>query len=438
MEKKINEAVCRYGMEEIYDGAIVGFSGGADSSALLHYLSTRCKSLLAVHINHMIRGEEAVGDREHCRLVCQKYGIDFISYDIDIPNLSRERKKGLEEVAREERYRVFYELLSKNPQYRCIVTAHNSNDNAETVVFNLTRGTGTRGLCGINPVQNKVLRTLILVSRAEILDYCQANNIEYVTDSTNECDDYTRNNIRHNILPRLEQINPSFLSACTRLGEILRQDEEYITKRAKEIIAQNKIVKEAPTSLLLSLEDALLSRVLMHMAGTSLDYKGVRACCELLKNGTAGKRVNLAQGISFKLEHNYAAFISNDELSSVEFYEELNTGINIIKSINTVIAINCEYNCEDFVKASSVRLDRGQIVGKMYVRSKRDGDTVKSGGMTKLLKRILTDKHIPLHKRGKLPVICDQNGILTVPGIVARDGAFNKKGDMTINIFIHK
>lgn len=437
MEKKIEEAVLHNGMEAIYEGAILGFSGGADSSALLHYLKDKCHHLLAVHINHMIRGEEAVRDREHCRKKCLEYGVKFISFDIDIPKLSAERKKGLEEVAREERYRVFYDLLEKSPQYKAIITAHNSNDNAETVIFNLTRGAGAKGISGIKPVQGKVYRPLILATRDEILDYCHKNGIEYVTDSTNLCDDYTRNNIRHNILPRLTEINPSFLDACVRLGEILRQDEEYINKRANEIILTNDIKNEAPLELLTSLDTAVLTRVLSHMSG-GLDYKSTKACCQLIQKGGTGKRINLPNGISFKLEYGYAAFLPNSDLEPCEFFSYIDNGVNKIEGTELTVTVNAWLTDEGYAKIGSVRLNSKQIFGKLYVRQRKNGDTVKSGGVTKKLKRVFCDKHIPWHMRDKMPIVCDDIGIVAVPSVVARDGAFDKKGDIEIAAYIKK
>ena len=135
MQKKIEQTVSKYRMDEIYDGAILGFSGGADSSALLHFLKDRTKNLLCVHINHMIRGDEADRDEEHARKICEQYGVKFLSFKLDIPKIAKESGKGLEEAARDARYEVFYSILAKSPEYKCIVTAHNSDDNLETVIL---------------------------------------------------------------------------------------------------------------------------------------------------------------------------------------------------------------------------------------------------------------------------------------------------------------
>lgn len=433
MINKINDAVCRYGMEKIYDGAIVGFSGGADSSAVLHYLKDRCKNLIAVHINHMIRGGEAERDEEFCKSVCEKYGVKFHSVKIDIPALAKERHKGLEETAREERYRVFKEILRNNPEYKCIVTAHNANDNGETVVFNLARGSGTNGLCGIKPVVGDVFRPLIYSTRGDIIDYCRDNNIEYVTDSTNADTDYTRNRIRHRVLPELLEINGGFLDSCIRLGEILRRDEEYISKESQAVLSlvpNGRLPKE--TALLL--DDAVLVRVLKGISQRNLEYATVDACLNLIKSWETGKMVNIEGGLTLKLERDYCAFIKTEDTRGHEFCMPLNEGANVIDEIGVAVCVNCTLG-GGCLPSGSVRLNPEGVVGSLYVRSRREGDTVRSGGMTKKIKRVLADRHVPSHLRDTLPVVCDDLGVLAIPGIIARDGAFDKKGKLTVNTY---
>lgn len=434
MEKKIDEVIYRYGMENAFEGAVIGFSGGADSSALLHYLKDRCKCLLAVHINHMIRGDEAKRDEELCRRTCEKYGVEFKCVEVDVPTLSKERKKGIEETARDERYRIFKEILNENPQYKCIVTAHNSNDNAETIIFNLVRGSGINGLSGIKPAIDRVYRPLINCTRDEIIEYCSVNNIEYVTDSTNNDTDYTRNHIRHKVIPQLLEVNAGFLDSCARLSEILRQDEEYILKEAYKItslINNGNIPKDVACSL----DEAILVRVLKTVSGENLDYKSVKSCIQLIKKWSTGKMVNLEKGITFKIEHSYCSFIKTDETKSRTFNVKLEKGINYIDELNIAIGVNEELLNSDFCEIGSVRLNSSQIQGTLYARSKEQGDSVKSKGITKKLKKVFTDLHIPSHLRPLLPVICDDLGVLAVPGIVARDKAFDKKGDINIRVY---
>lgn len=434
MEKKIEDAIRRHGMEAIFDGAVLGFSGGADSGALLHYLKDKCKNLLAVHINHMIRGDEADRDEALCKRLCREYGVALTVIRVDVPALSRERKKGLEETAREERYRIFNEILSKHTEYKCILTAHNANDNGETVIFNLARGSGAKGLCGISPVMNNVYRPLIYATRSEIISYCQVNNIEYAVDSTNFDDNYTRNHIRHNILPQLLEINPSFLESCFKMGEGLRQDDKYITAQAQEVL-RKAVDNRLPRQEIETEARAVLARVFKLACPVSLDYKAVCACMNLVQPWQTGKMVNLSSGITFKVEHSYCVFIRTEETVSEEFFAPLSKGTNYLLGGRVAVAVGCELNDAQYCECGSVTLDSSKIVGSLSVRSKKDGDTVKSGGVTKKLKRVFCDRHIPSHQRDRLPVVCDDAGVLAIPGIIARDGAFNKKGDLTIKIY---
>ena len=432
LENKIERAISRYGMSDIYDGAIVGFSGGADSSAILHFLSKRTKNVLAVHINHMIRGEEALRDEFFCKRVCEKYGVPFLSFRADVPTLAQERKQGLEETAREERYRIFNKLLLEHPEYKCVVTAHNANDNAETIIFNLARGSGPNGIAGIKPTLGKIYRPLICSTREDIIAYCKKHKINYVNDSTNFDTDYTRNYIRHEILPMLEKLNPSFLDSCSRMSDNVRDDERYIRAECDRVIEENKITKRVNTELLNSLDRAIAVRVLKHMAQDNLDSKSIDSCINLAKGGTVGQYVNLPNGISFKKERGYVKFLKTEDLFKVTYSVSLNEGINRIKKLNMIIAINSDDEPKNYELDDEITLD---TAGQLVARNKRDGDKIVQGKMTKKLKKLLCDKHVPSHRRDKIPVICDENGIVYVSKIAVRDGARNKNGNTKLKIY---
>ncbi len=433
MENKIERAIKQYNMDIIYDGAIIGFSGGADSSAILHYLSKKTKKLLAVHINHMIRGEEALRDEFFCKNMCKKYGVKFLSYRVDIPLLAEERKQGLEETAREERYKIFNKIISQNGDYKCIVTAHNANDNAETVIFNLSRGSGSKGISGIKPVINNIVRPLIYCSKEEILEYCKENSISYVNDSTNMDTDYTRNYIRHEIIPMLEKINPSFLDSCIRMGELLRDDEKFIQSICDKIIEENKIKSRISTELFISQERPVASRLLMYLAKEALDRKAIDACLKLAKEGKVGQYINLPNKLSFKKERGYVKFIKTENLVKAKYNLPLRDGLNYIEQAGTVISLNSDAVPESkYVLVEAVKL---KAEGKLFVRNKIDGDKMLQGKMTKKLKTIFCDKHIPSHHRDKIPLICDDNGILYIPTIAARDGAKGKNANDFIKIY---
>ena len=433
LESKIQKVVNDYQMDAIYDSAIIGFSGGADSSAILHYLKDKTKKLLCVHINHMIRGNESLRDEFFCKSVCEKYGVKFASYRVDIPFLAQERKKGIEETAREERYRIFDSLL-KEGEYKCVITAHNANDNAETILFNLTRGCGLDGICGIKAEQGKILRPMIMATREEILEYCEQNQIDYVSDSTNFNTDYTRNYIRHNIIPSLKKINPCLVEACSRLSDTMMEDKEYFDNIVDNIIIDNKIEDKINIELINSLDYPIKSRLLKRLGGKNIDYVDLQSCIKLLRDGTVGKKINLSRGISFKIERGYAKFIKTKELDKVEYILPLKDGKNPIPQLELILVKDTDDTPYGYEKVCSIGLNKEEVSGELLVRSKQDGDTVYHGGMTKKLKKVMTDRHIPSHLRDKMPIICDSKGIISVVGLIQRDKVKGKD----INITVYK
>ncbi len=434
MENKIEKAIKQYEMSNIYEGAIIGFSGGADSSAILHYLSKKTKKLLAIHINHMIRGEEALRDEFFCKNMCKKLGVKFLSFRIDVPYLAEERKQGLEETAREERYKIFNKIISQNSDYKCIVTAHNANDNAETVIFNLSRGSGAKGIAGIKPVANNVVRPLIYCSKEEILEYCKKNSITFVNDSTNLDTDYTRNYIRHEVIPMLEKINPSFIDSCLRMGELLRDDDKFIQDACDKIIEENRIRTRVSTDLLNSLERPIASRLLLTISRDTLDRKSIDACLKLAESGNVGQYINLPNKTSFKKERGYVKFVNTENLIKLKYNKALREGLNYIEEIKTAIAVNTEM-VPDLKKYEHVETVILKSEGKLIVRNKKDGDKMIQGKMTKKLKTIFCDKHIPSHYRDKIPLICDENGILYIPLVATRDEAKSKNGETNIKVY---
>ena len=431
LEKKINAAISAFDMKYAYDSIIIGFSGGADSSALLHFFKNRAKNICAVHINHMIRGAEADRDEEFCKAVCANYGVEFSSHRIDIPALSKERGEGLELVAREERYRIFEEERKKRG-YSAILTAHNANDNTESVIFNLARGSGLNGLGGINPNLNeKIYRPLIYVTRNEIISYCDDNNIEYVTDATNTDTDYTRNYIRHVVVPSLERLNPSLNGAVARLTSSARLDSEFINEACDAFLSQSVQNGKIDLAAFNLLHPSVASRVLKAVSGKNLDYTAINACIDLAKNSECGRAISIADGISFKKEHSYLTFLKNSDFEKTEFYYDINSEKTEIKEIGNVISLNCSITSSE--PYCTLKLDRNAIKGNLYVRSRREADKIFSGKMNKRVKKLLCEKHVESHLRDKIPFLCDDDGIVAIPGVAVRDGV--KGNDLKIEFY---
>jgi tRNA(Ile)-lysidine synthase len=246
---------------------IVALSGGADSVCLLYALleitgehSSPLHSIVieACHVNHKLRGEASDSDEEFVRELCAKLGVKLHVGQIDVKALQK-KHQSTEEAAREARYAFFSEIGADS----LIATAHTANDNTETVLLNLIRGTGLRGLCGIPPVRGNIIRPLIEVTREEVEAYLKEKGAEFITDETNFSDEFTRNNLRLNVIPLLEKINPSLNTGITRMCETLRLDEEYLheiavcaLERCAEGVAPYKV------DLLLKQPPAILNRII--------------------------------------------------------------------------------------------------------------------------------------------------------------------------------
>ncbi len=214
---------------------LLAFSGGADSRALLHLLAAYAKEnraeLHVAHVDHGIRGEEAKRDREFCLKTAESYGIECHLHCANVPEIAAQSGEGIEAAARRVRYDFFASLMQQL-HIQVLVTAHNADDNLETLLLNITRGSGLRGLGAIPPVRDfgdgLVIRPLLGATKAEITAYCESEGLEFVTDSTNSDQKYSRNLIRHTVTPALEQINPALLRNVSRLCESVRRDSEFI------------------------------------------------------------------------------------------------------------------------------------------------------------------------------------------------------------------
>ena len=228
-KEDVLSVIKKYNMLENCDRIVVGLSGGADSVCLLSVLNSLKAeygfSLVAAHINHGIRGAEAQRDEESCKKLCESLDVPLEILHADIPTLSKQQGIGEEECGRIVRYDFFRSLAGERGK---IATAHNLNDNAETLLLNLVRGAGSKGACGIPPVRDNIIRPLIETDRKSIEKYCEENELQYVTDSTNlECE-YSRNKIRIKVLPTLCEINQNAVGALSGFASRMREQEAFL------------------------------------------------------------------------------------------------------------------------------------------------------------------------------------------------------------------
>ena len=281
--KKVCEYIKLNNLIDKNDNIILGVSGGADSVCLLYIINTikeeYALNITAVHINHMIR-ETAGRDEDFTRKLCEKLGVKFVSYKTDCPAISERDGISLEEAGRNERYRLFNETGEKEygkDNYK-IAVAHHMDDLAETLIFNMARGTGINGLASVKCKSGNIIRPLLCVTRAEIEEYLYRAGVEYVNDETNFSDDYARNKIRHKIIPTMNEITEkavNHMASCAgQLGEIedyLRDQtdllwEKYVREFEKEILILDTVLNEHP-----ALVKRVIHRALTEVAGRARD-----------------------------------------------------------------------------------------------------------------------------------------------------------------------
>ena len=239
-DNKILKTISEFNMFGRGDRVLAAVSGGADSVCMLHMLCALKKNLgfelACAHLNHGLRGEAAEADARFVEELCKKLGVTFYVKCVDVAELAKDCKLSTEEAGRKARYDFFNELKEAHGFTR-IATAHNKNDNAETVLMRIIRGSGLDGLSGIPYVrEDNVVRPLLDVSRQEIEEYCKKYNLEYRTDTTNLENDYTRNKVRNLLIPYIEkEFNSGIIDSLNRLSKNASQDSQFVNDYAKRL-----------------------------------------------------------------------------------------------------------------------------------------------------------------------------------------------------------
>lgn len=396
-------------------------SGGADSVALhlaLHELSKEYGFILkAVHINHMIRGEEADRDEDFCRSLCQRLDTELKAVRVPVPEYASRRRLSLEEAAREVRY-DFFDRLKK--EYPCkIATAHTLNDSAETVLFNLSRGTGIKGLTGIPPVRGHIIRPLLSCTRQEVEAFLAELGQDFVTDSTNLTDDYTRNKIRHCLIPLMEEIHGGFHENLRRMTENLYDDWDYLEKEALK--AADKRLDE--------LHPSIRRRVIINLFrqhNIEVSAEKIIAAENIALNQKGGK-VNLAGDIYAVARNGYLEIKTIRHERFVFSETKLKEGENPFICDKTVIIRknNCENQDKNGIingKFTENCFDCDKIQGELFLRNRRDGDSYRrlNRDFTSSLKKLMHSEY-PAEERDLIPVIADEAGIIWVQGFGIAD-----------------
>ena len=386
MLNKLREFSRRQGLIQPGDKIVCAVSGGADSMALLWamYLLKEEWNLdiSAAHFNHRLRGAESDRDEAFVREFCDGYGIPLhVGSGTIVPG-----KKGLEAAARDARYAFLRTLPGK------IATAHTADDNAETLLMHLVRGTGLKGLGGIMPQNGNVIRPMLSITRQEIEDFLAEYAVEHITDSSNNGDDFLRNRIRHHVMPLLKEENPKLSQNLSSMALRLRQDEEALSQQAAfEGAPQVEVLRKMAPAV----RARALEKFLKDSGVREPEAVHIRQAEALVFSENPSARANFPGGLIIGRKYDILAVVPQ-EPGKIPYRISCEPADAVINTGDTFTVVP---------------------VGDVYIRPRQTGDAIRLPGGTKTLKKLFIDRKIPAAQRDSVPVICDDRGILAVGGI---------------------
>lgn len=418
MQKKIYDTIKKFNMLRDGEKVCVALSGGADSVCLLTALKMLDYDVCAVHVNHHLRDEESDGDMLFCQNLCRDMDVKLDVYHVNVVEYAEKFDLSTETAARELRYKIF----EKYNETAKIATAHNLNDCLETAIFNIARGTGIKGLCGVPPVRGNIVRPLVEISRDEIENFLKEQNQTFVTDSTNLQNDYARNKIRHFVLPQLGSINSNYLENYKTCRQNLWNDMNFLKTLAKDCFnnSKNDTTDSYDLTCVLTQPDAVKHRVFREIlkenqVETSFDkINRLEKIC--LHNGKLNVRKDLfftAQNGILKVEKTLPKFEKIKILfRNVGEYDFLNRKINFSFIEYDKIHRNFTKNL----------LDYGKIKGTLFLRNRQSGDkiTLCSRNFTSSVKKLFNEKY-PQNLRDNRLLLCDDDGVVFVEGFGCAD-----------------
>ncbi len=432
MFNQVDRYIQQHHMLQRRDRIVVGVSGGADSICLLKVLmslrDTYLLDLFVVHVNHGLRGEEAYRDQRYVEEFCEKAGIPCTTYEEDVAGYSSKYRCSLEEAGRILRYRAF-EREYKAKSCNKIAIAHNKNDLAETVLFHLVRGTGLKGLAGIVPVREPYIRPLLAVTRTEIEAYLKEEETSYCTDSTNLETDFTRNKVRLQVIPLLNEVNNQAVSHIAGVSSHIYEVEEYLKKQTdilyERIVTERNGLYSVDIASISREEPVLVKRVLRQIIGNvagrlkDIEEVHVYSVYELPSKGV-GKQLNLPYGVlarcgysNLEIGKSKNGVLAPNEESINSLPVEVKVPetylIPEIRKKITFSFLDYEKNMAIPKNSCTKWFDYDKIKNAIFLRTRKPGDFMqinKEGG-TKPLKEIFINDKIPKEKRNNIPLLCD-------------------------------
>ena len=420
---------------------LLALSGGADSRALLHLLAAQAARdgfpLLTAHVDHGIRGEESKRDRRFCEELVSGYGLEIRTLEVDVPALAAAHGRGLEEEAREVRY-AFFERVMEEERIPLLVTAHHGDDHLETVLFRMGRGTGLKGLCGIAPTRpfakGVLVRPLLAFSRKQILEYCDREGLEFVTDSTNGDEAYARNCIRNRILPAMEALFEHPQRQVRQMSDSLREDEDCLSQMAAAFLDAHCHSGVLEATSLTTLHPAVRKRVwmqwILRQTGHGADAVHLEALNGLLTHPTADTQVALRGGCFAVAEGSVWRILGEKQTAIPPFEAPFSMGSIAFSKASVRILAETVKNGEKDTKVHNLstathiilNVFSDIIISGLFWRSRCDGDVIRINGMNRRLRKLYNAAGIPPRMRDRIPLLCDAQGIVWAPYIGVRDG----------------
>lgn len=415
-------------------------SGGKDSMCLFEMLRELAPvygfEVRCAHFNHKLRGEESDRDSFFVDEYCRERGIACYLGSADVSGYAKENGLGLEEAARTLRY-AFLEKTAEEIGASRIATAHTADDNAETLMLNLVRGSGLKGLCGIPPVRGKIIRPLLQTTGGEVLKYLAEKGIPHVEDSTNETDDYTRNRLRHRVVPELRNLNKGFDKNLVRCLELLREDEEYLSSLAQDFVNENYSGASLSVLKFSMMPKPVSARVLQLIVPSGLSEKHISAVLNLASGEEKHAYADIP-GLRVARDYDRLYFGAEEH---GEISKRVLKPDTVTKISEAGLEITCEFikNCKEIHNSFNIFFFKNDsICGKMFVKSRSDGEKVRLMGRncTKTLKKLFSEAKLNGEGKTLVPVIYDEEGVIAVFGFGIADRCKPETGDSVIKLTI--
>lgn len=428
---KLLEAIQKYDLISRSDKIIVGVSGGPDSMALLSLLlEIKDEMKLKIHVahlNHMNRGDLSFQDMEYVKEFCRANRIPCDVVVKDIVETAKLQGRSFEEVGREARYELF-EVLVKRLGFNKIAVAHNQNDQAETMLFRLIRGSGIDGLKSMSPKRGRIIRPLMDISRSEIEEYCEYRNLNPRHDETNDELIHDRNIIRNVLIPMIEKdLNPNVISTLSNSAKILAFDSDYLLVHSRKILA--KLFKtELPIDLMTG-EEMTAPLTEFNMLHYSVKSRIVRTLAECINGNIkdlTSKMVNETIRVLNESKHGNETSLGNARFKMqydkliVSRSDESNLTYDVAQDYEIEVEVIDKSEFEEGFKPdrTTIIIDFEKVKGDLHIRKRKDGDRFKPFGMvgTKKLKNYMIDEKVPVRERERIPLLCDGEDIVWVYG----------------------